>query len=61
MKRKTKSGNAYTPITLKNAIDEVPKCSKNTIFSLLIILLLMSVVIYVFMSDSDNILENGNI
>lgn len=61
MEWKTKSGNAYSPIVLKNATDEVPKCRKNTIFSLLIILLLMSVVIYLFMNDSVHILENGNI
>jgi len=61
MKRKTKSGNEYTPIKLKNSTDEIPKCSKNTIFSLLTILLLMSVLIYLYMSDSENILENSNI
>jgi len=61
MKRKIKSGNAYTPIMPKNTIYEVPKCSKNTICSLLTILLLMSVLIYLYMSDSENILENSNI
>ncbi|CAI6349419.1 unnamed protein product [Macrosiphum euphorbiae] len=61
MKRKTKSGNVYTSIMLENAIYKLPKCSKNTFFSLLTILLLMSVLIYLYMSDSENILENSNI
>jgi len=61
MKRKTKSGNVYTSIMLENSIYKLPKCSKNTFFSLLTILLLMSVLIYLYMSDSENILENNNI
>ena len=61
MKPKIKSRNAYTPIMLKNSIDEVPKCHKNTIISLLTILLLVSVLLYLCMSDNENILENNNI
>lgn len=61
MTRKTKSGNAYTPITPKKSIDDVPKCSKNTVFSLLTILLLISVSTYLYMSDSENTLKNSNI
>jgi len=61
MKQKIKSGNAYTPIKPKNSTDEVSKCNKNTIISLLTILLLMFVLIYLYTSDNENILENSNV
>lgn len=61
MKQKIKSGNAYTPVKPKNLTDEVSKCNKNTIISLLTILLLMFVLIYLYMSDNENILENSNV
>jgi len=61
MKQKTNSGNTNTPIVIKNSIDEVPKCSKNTIISLLIILLLITTLLYLYMSHNGNILENSNI
>jgi len=61
MTQKTKSGNEYTPITPKKSFDDVPKCSKNTVFSLLTILLLISVSTYLYTSDRENTLKNSNI
>lgn len=58
MKQKTKFENSYIPIRDKNSIDEDPKCNKNIVISLLSILLLISVFIYLYISDSKNILED---
>lgn len=58
MKQKTKFENSYIPIGDKNSIDKDPKCNKNTVISLLSILLLISVLIYLYICDSKNILEN---